>query len=246
MTPTSMPTPAPAATAAAARRWPYAALLAVLGAAATGLAGAGGLPAAAPRAAPASHMGGFHGGFHGGFQGRFHGGLHRGGRPPRGFEQGPGVYPHRLSAHILDQARFAIASRPGRIGMIVAPVMLNGRGPFRFMIDTGATCSILSHQAAQTLDLKPTKEGINIPYGNGALVGNLAIVPNVTLGQDKAPNAQPGAKLSLRNAYFIYPSTPETNNSTPHVLGMNILAGCNVLLDFPGLTLTLQPLNLQN
>lgn len=52
-------------------------------------------------------------------------------------------------------AQYAIATRPGQIGMIVAPVMLNGQGPFRFMLDTGATRTVLAASALAKLNLKP-------------------------------------------------------------------------------------------
>lgn len=113
------------------------------------------------------------------------------------------------------------------------------------MIDTGATGSILSNQTAQALGLTPTKQGITIPFGNGVFVGDLALVPTVALGPDLGPDAPPGSKLTLRNAMFVYPSVPETFGASPHVLGMNILSGCSVLLDFPGLSMTLQPLKLR-
>jgi predicted aspartyl protease len=52
-------------------------------------------------------------------------------------------------------AQYAIATRPGQIGMIVAPVMLNGQGPFRFMLDTGATRTVLAASTLAKLNLKP-------------------------------------------------------------------------------------------
>lgn len=114
------------------------------------------------------------------------------------------------------------------------------------MIDTGASGSIISNQAAQALNLTPAKQGITIPYGNGVFVGDIATVPTVALGPNLGADAPPGSKLTLRNAAFVYPDKPEESPATsPHVLGMNILSGCAVLLDFPGLTMSLQPLKLQ-
>jgi predicted aspartyl protease len=55
----------------------------------------------------------------------------------------------------LPNAQYAIATRPGQIGMIVAPVMLNGQGPFRFMLDTGATRSVVAASTLAKLNLKP-------------------------------------------------------------------------------------------
>jgi predicted aspartyl protease len=49
---------------------------------------------------------------------------------------------------------YAIATRPGRIGMIVAPVTINGKGPFRFMLDTGANRTVLASGTAAKLALE--------------------------------------------------------------------------------------------
>lgn len=43
--------------------------------------------------------------------------------------------------------------REDRIGRVVAPVMVNGQGPFRFIVDTGANRSALSNQLAAQLGL---------------------------------------------------------------------------------------------
>jgi predicted aspartyl protease len=53
---------------------------------------------------------------------------------------------------------FASPTRLDHIGRIVAPVMINGQGPFRFIVDTGASWSTVSPQLAQTLGLTPSAE----------------------------------------------------------------------------------------
>lgn len=44
-------------------------------------------------------------------------------------------------------------------GRVVAPVYVNGQGPFRFIVDTGANRSVMSSSLAQTLGLAPTGAG---------------------------------------------------------------------------------------
>jgi predicted aspartyl protease len=46
-----------------------------------------------------------------------------------------------------------------RLGRVVAPVMVNGRGPYRFIVDTGANRSVLSQELATTLGLTPIGVG---------------------------------------------------------------------------------------
>jgi predicted aspartyl protease len=45
------------------------------------------------------------------------------------------------------------------LGRVVAPVMVNGRGPFRFIVDTGANRSVLSQELAAELGLTPVGQG---------------------------------------------------------------------------------------
>ncbi len=45
------------------------------------------------------------------------------------------------------------------LGRMVAPVMINGQGPFRFIIDTGANRSVISTDLAATLGLTSIGEG---------------------------------------------------------------------------------------
>jgi predicted aspartyl protease len=53
---------------------------------------------------------------------------------------------------------FATPTRLDRIGRIVVPVMINGRGPFRFIVDTGASHSTISPELARKLGLPVSGE----------------------------------------------------------------------------------------
>jgi predicted aspartyl protease len=57
----------------------------------------------------------------------------------------------------LQQAGGEIAR--GRGGRMVAPMMVNGDGPFRFIVDTGANRSAVSQALAERLGLTPTGTG---------------------------------------------------------------------------------------
>src|SRR5262245_56308313 len=48
---------------------------------------------------------------------------------------------------------FATRTTFDRIGRIVAPVMVNGQGPFKFMVDTGANHSLISTAIAERLGI---------------------------------------------------------------------------------------------
>src|SRR5690606_10951551 len=46
-----------------------------------------------------------------------------------------------------------------RVGRVVAPVMVNGRGPYRFIIDTGANRSAVARHLAEELGLAEVAMG---------------------------------------------------------------------------------------
>jgi predicted aspartyl protease len=52
-----------------------------------------------------------------------------------------------------DEPRFVAPTRRDRIGRIWAPVLINGQGPFRLVLDTGASHSALTPRVAQTLGI---------------------------------------------------------------------------------------------
>jgi predicted aspartyl protease len=57
-------------------------------------------------------------------------------------------------------AEFALGpTRSDRLGRVVAPVSVNGQGPFRFIVDTGANRSVLSQALATQLGLTPNGVG---------------------------------------------------------------------------------------
>jgi predicted aspartyl protease len=76
-----------------------------------------------------------------------------------------------------DSTLFASPTRKDRIGRIMAPVMINGRGPFRLIVDTGASYSTVSPQLAQTLGLEPNME---MPILVNGITGT-AKVPSVPI-----------------------------------------------------------------
>jgi predicted aspartyl protease len=57
-----------------------------------------------------------------------------------------------------DALLFASPTTRDHIGRVVVPVMINGQGPFRFIVDTGANHSTISPRLVRTLGLKPTEE----------------------------------------------------------------------------------------
>ena len=62
------------------------------------------------------------------------------------------------AATLPDDPQYAIATRRDRIGRIIASVTINGQGPFRFMLDTGASRTALAAPTPGKLGLTPSPE----------------------------------------------------------------------------------------
>ena len=81
------------------------------------------------------------------------------------------------STSLKSDQLFASPTKLDRIGRIVAPVTINGKGPFRLVIDTGASHSTISPALAELLGLTPQAEpGIWVNGITGA-----ALLPSVQI-----------------------------------------------------------------
>jgi len=56
-----------------------------------------------------------------------------------------------------ESSLFALPTTRDHIGRIVVPVTVNGKGPFRFIVDTGATNSTITPELVRSLGLKPSE-----------------------------------------------------------------------------------------
>lgn len=86
------------------------------------------------------------------------------------------------STTALDEPLFASPTELDGVGRILAPVMINGQGPFRLMVDTGATHSTVSTEVAQFLGLEPSTEYTVLLNG----VTGSAVVPTITVDRLEA------------------------------------------------------------
>ena len=67
------------------------------------------------------------------------------------------VEPESIAPLGSDALLFASPTTRDHIGRVVVPVMVNGRGPFRFIVDTGANHSTISPGLARELGLTPAE-----------------------------------------------------------------------------------------
>ncbi|MGE0740667.1 MAG: retropepsin-like aspartic protease [Hyphomonadaceae bacterium] len=83
----------------------------------------------------------------------------------------------------MTPAEFALGpTRTDRNGRVVAPVMVNGRGPFRFIVDTGANRSVVSTDLAAHLGLQQEGTG-EVHSVHGVSVAPLVQVDSLRYGE---------------------------------------------------------------
>ena len=86
------------------------------------------------------------------------------------------------------------ATRRDSLGRVVAPVTVNGQGPFRFIVDTGANRSALSNELAAHLGLVPSGTD-NVHSVHGVSVAPIVNVNQIQYG-DVSLNAEAVPMLS--------------------------------------------------
>ncbi len=79
---------------------------------------------------------------------------------------------------------YVASTRPDRIGRVMAPVSVNGVGPFAFVVDTGASTSVISPRVVARLGLKPDPAQSKLLRGiTGSEVVPGVAVDSITAGE---------------------------------------------------------------
>lgn len=95
-----------------------------------------------------------------------------------------------LSGALADsEPLFAAPTRLDRIGRVMTHVMVNGKGPFRFVIDTGASRCTLAPHLARALNLQPSV-GRNVMLNGVTGAAEVTTVPvdSIEIGALKFEN----------------------------------------------------------
>lgn len=112
----------------------------------------------------------------------------------------------------------SIATRESRNEHMLAPVRINGLGPFNFLLDTGANVSCVSHRLMERLDLKP---------------GELTRVHTVVGVRERPVVTLDELKVGPRNRRKVRaPALPIKGAEVDGILGVDWLKGQRLVLDF--------------
>ena len=113
---------------------------------------------------------------------------------------------------------------PGGAALVV-PVHLNGRGPFDFVLDTGATFTCVDERLAGELGLPPARGVVGVGAGVGGTGQmRLVAVDSVRVGAARARELTACA-LDLRHIGSV-------GLEVDGLLGLNFLRSFHVTLDF--------------
>ena len=120
-----------------------------------------------------------------------------------------------------DKSFLALPTTRDHIGRVVIPVKINGQGPFRFIVDTGAEHSTISPALVQALGLHPSPESQIVLDG----ITGTAQVSFVTVQQLQAGD------LTIDGLALPVVSTPVMAGADG-ILGAAGLTEKNLLIDF--------------
>jgi len=107
-------------------------------------------------------------------------------------------------------------------------VTVNGKGPLRFVVDTGASLSVLSEEAANKLGIKPVARGgsARAVGGNGSFPIVYGLLDSMTLGDVRIESVP----IYIRTVHHT-PDTP-LNARADGYIGLSMLANYLITLDY--------------
>jgi predicted aspartyl protease len=86
---------------------------------------------------------------------------------------------------------YVASTRLDRIGRVMAPVFVNGEGPFAFVVDTGASSSVISPRVVARLKLVPDPKRAKLLRGiTGSEIVSTVAVQSITAGEIQLPQTE--------------------------------------------------------
>ncbi len=114
-------------------------------------------------------------------------------------------------------------------------VMINGKGPLRFVIDSGASLTVLSDKTAEKLGIRPVARGGNARAvgGSGSFPIVYGLLDSLTMGEAKIE----AVPIYLRTVHHD-PNTPEVERADGYI-GLSVLSNFAVTIDYQARTMSL-------
>jgi predicted aspartyl protease len=124
--------------------------------------------------------------------------------------------------------RLASPTKP----LVMVPVGVNGRGPFAFAVDTGASATVLSPALADTLGIG-RGESAAMTGAGGMLQATVCRVTSLAIGGAALDD------LTVVVSDFLGPIGQAVGTRVDGVVGYNFLREFKVTIDYPGAKLSL-------
>ncbi len=118
--------------------------------------------------------------------------------------------------------------------LILIEVWVNNQGPFSFVVDTGATVTVLSPETAQKAGLDLTSGVKDTAHGAGGQVqASLVSLESLRIGEIEIKDLQ-AAIMDLTNLKQIL-------GDLDGVIGYNFLSQFRVMIDYPQRVISFEP-----
>jgi predicted aspartyl protease len=144
---------------------------------------------------------------------------------PLAAQDGP-IAPNPLLEPVAQEIAFV-----DDVTRMTVPVAIAGAGPFRFIVDTGAERTVVSHELARKLQL-PAGRGVRLTAMTGTTAVGTVIVPSLTVGSLTGVGAERRIEAPALAAAHI---------GALGILGLDTLQGQKVTIDFDRQTMTVTP-----
>lgn len=116
-------------------------------------------------------------------------------------------------------------TRRGR-PLIVLPALVNGKGPFHFILDTGASLTVLSTGVAGQLGIGRSKRRATALGAGGSIDARLTRIRSFSVGN-----------LEVRNLHAAVMDLSDLRKSLSYpmdgIIGYNLLSRYRVTIDYP-------------
>jgi len=122
------------------------------------------------------------------------------------------------AASSADQDTASLKARTDAADLLTVAVMVNGRGPFNFVVDTGAERSVLSDEVAATL---------NLAHGENVTIEGIATAMRVATVHIDTVAFGPFVRKDV-----LLPILPRSTLAADGYLGLDAINGTRVTFDF--------------
>ncbi|KPF62694.1 aspartyl protease family protein [Porphyrobacter sp. AAP60] len=136
------------------------------------------------------------------------------------------------AAGLVDPAAEVLALDRERNRRLTLPVMIDGTGPFAFLIDTGSQATAITHEIRASLALPPAGTAVLVGMASRRTV-DLASVGRIDFGSNSFIN-------------FDAPVLARENVGADGIIGLDALQDMRVLLDFRQQTIAVEDASIKH